>query len=204
MGKTQKARKGPLVSATAYSVGTVMKGANGTMWEIRSTKTGVHRWIRTEKKAETRKVSSTLSTEALKKLKEKYKARVSGSKTDIARALWRSRSNIISNEDLALLLPLLTPTDRKAAKLSMEKRANNPITNYKGMWTPQPKPLNQMSREELTGHLRKFRNAWEKITTRDTDLSDERLQSESTKELRGLLKFYYTENAKTLAEDWLR
>jgi len=138
MGKTQKARKGPLVSATAYSVGTIMKGANGTMWEIRSTKTGVHRWTRTEKKTETR------------------------------------------------------------------KKVPAPIKNYRGMWTPQPKPLSKMSREELIGHLRKFRNAWEKITTRNTDLSNERLASESTQELRELLKFYYTENAKMLAEEWLR
>jgi len=108
------------------------------MWEISATKTGVHRWTRTEKKTETKK---------------------------------------------------------KVAAV---------ITNYKGMWTPQPKPLSKMSREELIGHLRKFRNAWEKITTRNTDLSNERLASESTQELRELLKFYYTENAKMLAEEWLR
>jgi hypothetical protein len=71
------------------------------------------------------------------------------------------------------------------------------------MWTPQPKPLRQMSRAELLRHLRDFREAWEKITSRDTDLSDERLAHENDKDLRELLEFYYTEEAKILAEEWL-
>jgi hypothetical protein len=60
-----------------------------------------------------------------------------------------------------------------------------------------------MSRTELIGHLRKFRDAWEKATSRSADLEDDRLASEDVEELRSLLKFYYSEEAKQLAEEWL-
>ena len=110
----------------------------------------------------------------------------------------------MDDADLTLILPLLSQADKKAARLFMEKRTANPITNYKGMWEPQPKPLSKMSRDELITNLRTFRDAWEKITTRNQDLSDERLASESMSGLRILLEFYYTEDARTLAEDWLR
>ena len=53
-------------------------------------------------------------------------------------------------------------------------------------------------------HLRSFRDAWENITTRNTDLSDERLDDETLKYLQDHLKFYYSNHAKLLAEDWLR
>ena len=61
-----------------------------------------------------------------------------------------------------------------------------------------------MSREELIKRLQKFRDAWEKITTRNQDLSDERLDDESDKGLRSLLDFYYSDNSKHISEDWLR
>ncbi len=61
-----------------------------------------------------------------------------------------------------------------------------------------------MTREELIKNLQKFRDSWEKITTRDQDLSDERLNGEPTERLRKLIKFYYSDSAKFLAEDWLR
>jgi len=35
-------------------------------------------------------------------------------------------------------------------------------------------------------------------------LSDERLKGESDKNLRGLLKFYFSDSAKQLAGNWLR
>jgi hypothetical protein len=76
--------------------------------------------------------------------------------------------------------------------------------NFRGMWKPQKKPLSKMDREEVVKELRSFRNAWEKITTRDQDLSNERLKEESLTDLRKLLKFYYTEDAKTLAKKWLK
>ena len=53
-------------------------------------------------------------------------------------------------------------------------------------------------------NLRSFRDAWERITTRNQDLGNERLASDTTEELRSLLKFYYSNGAKLIAEDWLR
>ncbi len=72
------------------------------------------------------------------------------------------------------------------------------------MWKPLPKPLSKMSREELIRNLRSFRDAWEKITTRNQDLHNERLASETTEQLRNLLKFYYSNDAKNLATSWLQ
>ena len=60
-----------------------------------------------------------------------------------------------------------------------------------------------MTREELIKNLKEFRNAWEKITTRSQDLSDERLKKEPTQELQKLIKFYYSDEAKNLAMEWL-
>ena len=67
-----------------------------------------------------------------------------------------------------------------------------------------PKPLTQMSREELIKELRSFRNAWERITSKNMDLSNSRLRSESLTSLRSLLKHFYTNESKLLAEQWLR
>jgi hypothetical protein len=42
------------------------------------------------------------------------------------------------------------------------------------------------------------------ITTRHKNLDDERLKNETTEDLRGLLKFYYSNDSKLIAEDWIR
>ena len=110
----------------------------------------------------------------------------------------------MSDDDLVLIIPLLSKRDKKDVEKLLSKRGNNPITNYKGMWIPQPKPLSKMSRKELIKHLRHFRNVWERETTRNQDLSDERLNEESDKDLRGLLEFYFSDEAKQMAGDWLR
>lgn len=60
-----------------------------------------------------------------------------------------------------------------------------------------------MSRDELINNLRKFRNAWEKISTRNQDLSNEQLAESSTSELSKLIKYYYSESCKNQAEEWL-
>ena len=67
-----------------------------------------------------------------------------------------------------------------------------------------PKPLDKMTREEIVKELRSFRAAWEKITTRSMDLSDMRLGSESISSLKSLLKYYYSDESKLQAEEWLR
>ena len=53
-------------------------------------------------------------------------------------------------------------------------------------------------------NLQGFRDAWERTTTRNTDLGDSRLKAESTENLRELIKWHYSDDAKQLAGDWLR
>ena len=65
------------------------------------------------------------------------------------------------------------------------------------------KPIGSMNRAELIKKLQKFRDSWERITKGDQDLSDERLRVEKTQDLRKLIKFYYSDEAKNLAEEWL-
>jgi hypothetical protein len=84
------------------------------------------------------------------------------------------------------------------------KQQGKPITNYKGMYKPISKPISSMTRDELIKNVRKFRDSWEKNTGKYQDLSDERLNAESTAQLREHIKFYYSDNAKKLAENWLR
>jgi predicted ATP-dependent endonuclease of OLD family len=60
-----------------------------------------------------------------------------------------------------------------------------------------------MNRAELVRHLKSFRNAWERVTERNQDLSDERLKEETVVSLRKLLKHYYSDESNRQAEDWL-
>lgn len=216
MAKTEKSRKGPSDSATEHSIGTLMKGNDGNMWIISATKSGIHRWTKVsetsskpnqttrknyvEKKLETEEVS----VEKLNQLKKKYKVAVSGSKKEMANGLWRVRRSALSAQDLGLIIKFLPRSEQKEVEKLLNQKKDNPITNYKGMWEPKPKPLSKMSREELIKRLRKFRDAWEKITGRNQDLSNERLDDESDKGLRSLLEFNYSDGAKHIAEDWLR
>lgn len=105
---------------------------------------------------------------------------------------------------MELIVHLLPKNEQKQVEKLIKLRADKPITNYRGMWKPKPKPLNKMSRDELIKNLRSFRNAWERITTRNQDLSNERLADEDTKSLRKHLKFYYSDDARLIAENWLR
>ena len=51
--------------------------------------------------------------------------------------------------------------------------------------------------------LQKFRDLWEAVTQRSQDLGDPRLHSETMHNLRGLLKYFYSEGAKVQAKEWL-
>ena len=98
---------------------------------------------------------------------------------------------------------------RKRKSINSNKKKNSDkllskITNYKGLWKPQPKPLRQMKRAELIKNLQGFRDAWERTTTRNADLGDSRLEAELTENLRELIKWHYSNDAKHLAGDWLR
>ncbi len=109
----------------------------------------------------------------------------------------------MDNNDLVLIMPLLHKEDQKIIEKKINVRISNPITNYKGMWKPDPKPLNNMTRSELIHNLKSFRDAWEKNTRRNQDLSNERINNETTSGLRILLKWYYSDESKLIAEDYL-
>ena len=205
-----KERKGPTSSATKFSIGTRKKGNDGNTWVITETKKGTQRWQITKKskKKTTRKIFKSkkdkITSKILRALKKKYSVTITGNKKEMAEGLWVVRGGSISDVDLQKIIPLLSKRDRKEAEKLLSKRGKNPVSNYKGMWIPQPKPLRKMSRKELIKHLRHFRNAWERETTRNQDLSDERLNEESDKDLRGLLKDYFSDESKQAAGDWLR
>lgn len=218
---TKKNRKSPQESATNFSIGTIKKGNDGNNWIIIETKNKTHRWKKlhnsnnkTIKKSKSKfinkstnknNINNTIipSTEKLKQLKKKYSVLVSGNKSELANGLYRVRRNAINLDDLKLIYPLLNKENKKEVDKTIKKRTNNPITDFKGLWKPLPKPINKMTREELIKNLKEFRNAWEKITTRDQDLSDERLKEEPKQELQKLIKFYYSDEAKNLAMEWL-
>lgn len=205
-------RKGPEESATKLKVGTKMIGNDGNYWIIKKNKNGIQRWVRENKTIKrTRKntlrkknKSNTLTLQKIKALKKKYSVTVNGNKEDIINGLWRVRGSTISSEDLEVMLPFLKKDFKKQVEKLLQERKDKPIKDYKGLWKPLPKPLNKMKRNELIKHLQNFRNIWEKITRRNADLDDDRLNIESEQELRNLLKFYFSEDAKRIAEDYLR
>jgi hypothetical protein len=223
MFKTKKTiRKGPTESATLFSEGTTKLGNDGNMWIIIVTDAGVHRWSRIKHqtaklkpnnivKNNTVKNKITLpepveeiSQETLIKLTKKYHVTSSGSKKQLAERLWYVSGPTMSTEDLHKIMHLLSKDIRKKVSREIKKQIEQPITNYRGMWYPQPKPLNDMSRAELLKHIRKFRESYEKITTRNQDLNDERLLKETDKELRNHLKWYFSDPARIQSEGWLR
>ena len=148
--------------------------------------------------------SQNISLEKLKQLSKKYNLITSGSRKILAQRLWRIRGSTLTSQDLELIFHLLDKSQQKKATQRIGNRISKPITDYKGMYEVNKKPISSMTRDELIKNLQKFRDSWEKITTRNQDLSDERLNDETTDALRKLIKFYYSNNAKLLAEDWLR
>ena len=207
--KTRKiGRKGPEESATKFSIGTRKKGNDGNTWTITKNKNGVKRWQKIKRKKKTRKIFKSkkdkITSKILRALKKKYNVTTTGNKKEMAEGLWTVHGGSMSDDDLQKIIPLLSKRDIKEAEKLLSRRGKNPVINYKGMWIPQPKPLRKMSRKELIKHLRHFRNVWERETTRNQDLSDERLDEESDKDLRGLLEFYFSNQAKQIAGDWLR
>ena len=161
---------------------------------------------KTQKKLKQTKknTSQNISLEKLKQLSKKYNLITSGSRKILAQRLWRIRGSILTSQDLELIFHLLDKSQQKKATQRIGNRISKPITDYKGMYEVNKKPITSMTRDELIKNLKKFRDSWEKITTRNQDLSDERLNDETTDALRKLIKFYYSNNAKLLAEDWLR
>lgn len=212
-------RQAPSESANDFTLGTKKRGNDGNMWVIIQTKNS-KRWSKVNKTKKTNNQGTNqkktkkyiihkskkddISVDKLKLLLKKYNVTTSGSKEKMAQGLFRLNISTIESNDLELIYHLLDKSQQKKATKLIEDRINKPITNYKGMYEPLTKPISSMTRDELIKNLQKFRTSWEKITTRDQDLSDERLNSEPTQNLRKLIKFYYSNNAKLLAEDWLR
>jgi hypothetical protein len=216
-------RQGPSESATIFPVGTKKRGNDGNNWIVIQTKTS-KRWSKVnenklQKTSKTKKASNKtktknytikknkkndISVDKLRQLLKKYSASFNGSKEAMAQKLFRLNSSTIESADLELIYNLLDKDQQKKATQLINARINKPITNYRGMYEPPTKPISSMTREELIKNLQKFRDSWEKITRRDQDLSDERLNGEPTERLRNQIKFYYSDDAKFLAEDWLR
>ena len=229
MPKTEKIRKSPIESATKFSIGNIKKGNDGNMWKIIATSSGVHRWqkitnphSKTIKKSkrmddqdqdhdqDTQKNSISsknvgISTAELVKIGKKNKVLTSGaSKSSLALRIYKIRGSGLSTGDLEKIVDLLPSKDKRKAKKMIEQQKVNPITDYKGMWKPAPKPLTKMSRNEMIRSLRAFRDAWEREMGRNQDLSDERLARETDKNLREHLTYYYSEMAKNQAANWIR
>ena len=211
-------RKGPTASATIFPVGTEKTGNDGNKWVIVKNKNGVKRWQKLSSKVSSkvpkiktkkRKIIGSdkkrnMTIKDLNLLKKKYQVSSHGNKKEIALGLWRVRGSAMNDNDLEKIVDLLPSVEKKRAIKLLSKRETQPITNYRGLWKPQPKPLRQMKRDELIKNLQGFRDAWERTTTRNTDLGDSRLKAESTENLRELIKWHYSDDAKQLAGDWLR
>ena len=149
----------------------------------------------------TRKV---ITLKKLREFKKKYSVTTTGNKLDIADGLWRVRGEAMADKDLEKIIPLLSKDYKKEAEKMLMERDDNPITDWKGMWVKKPKPVSKMTKTELVNNLRKFRIAWERETTRNQDLSDDRLNNyESVKGLRSLLEHYYSSESKQIAHNWL-
>jgi len=212
-------RQAPSESANDFTIGTKKRGNDGNIWIIIQTKTS-KRWSKVNETKKTKKTNNKgknknktktkkskkndITSDKLRQLLKKYNATTSGSKETMAQGLFRLRHATIETSDLEVIYNLLDKAQQKKATQLIEHRTSKPITNYRGMYEPLKKPISSMTREELIKNLQKFRDSWEKITTRDQDLSDERLNSEPTQRLRNQIKFYYSDDAKLLAEEWLR
>jgi hypothetical protein len=207
MFKTEKVRKSPSESATKFSIGFVKKGNDGNMWKIVATKTGVHRWSKISR-AQTpthSKNSDNVSLEDLKKLAKKHKVLSSGkSKNSLALLIFNIRGTGLSTEELKKIVNFLPSKEKRKAKEMFTKQIENPITNYRGLWRPAPKPIDKMTRNQIINNLRKFRDAWEHETGRNQGLSDEMMASVSDTNLRERLSWYFSETAKNQAANWIR
>ena len=219
-------RKAPSEHAREFNLGEHKKGNDGEMWEIMETSKGVKRWKKVKytsqpwylKKIATksrkkqkkhhkktrkhRKKTDSISLTKLKALMKKYNVVGAYTKHKIASALYRvwNAGMGMETKDLETILPLLEGKQHKLVQKLIQRRKDHPITDYKGMWKPQPKPLSKMSRKELIRHLRAFKKAWEAPwDARNQDIDFEG----SDASLRSLLKYYYSNASKLQAEDWL-
>ena len=220
MVKLKKNRQGPSESATLFDEGTIKKGNDGNNWIITVTNAGIRRWLRVNvnnnltttanqpsQNNKTLKKSDynvKLSQAALVKMTKKYHVTSSGTKKQLVERLWQISGSTMRAKDLNKIVNLLSNQTQKKVNHEIKKQIDEPVTDYKGMWYPKPKPLTQMSRSELVKHIRKFRNNYEKITGRNQDLNDDRIKEDTDMALRARLKWYFSDAARTQSEKWLR
>ena len=136
--------------------------------------------------------TKTITAAALRRLMKTHAVTGGRTKKEMAEALMRVRGGALPSAALEAILPLLHGPAATEARRLLRGRAATPVTNYRGMWRKRPKALSAMKRNELITHLRAFRRAWERITRRNQDLSNERLRRETVPSLRSLLKYYYS------------
>ena len=222
MSKTEKVRKGPSESATKFSIGFVKKGNDGNMWKIVATAAGVHRWAKipgtleasgartpnhnkTVKNSKNSDNSDNVSLKDLKKLAKKHHVLSSGkSKGELTLLIFNISATELSTEEMKKIVDLLPSKEKRKAKEMIAKQTENPITDYRGLWRPAPKPINKMTRNEIINNLRKFRDAWEHEQGRNQGLSDEIMADETETNLREHLSWYFSEAAKNQAANWIR
>ena len=155
--------------------------------------------------ANIQKNNTDIPLDQLKKLATKYNILGTGkSKSQLALLIFKIRSEGMTISDLEKIVHLLPAKEKREAKKMITNQHENPVTDYKGMWKPLPKPIRKMTRVEMIRKLRHFRDAWEREMGRNQDLSDERLAGETEKTLREHLEYYYSETAKNQAAYWIR
>lgn len=137
-------------------------------------------------------------------MKKRYKVEGAGNKADVALLIWRVRGRSMRTDDIRSILPLLPPKFARRAERLIHDRRDYPVDDYQGLWKPRPRPVSEMSREGLVRQLASFRDAWERVTRRNQDMSDERLATSTVSELRRLIGYFYSESARFQAENWLR
>jgi hypothetical protein len=91
---------------------------------------------------------------------------------------------------------------RFEAKIARELMAQRKLRKQLRVLVEEAPP-GRLTRAALVDEIRRRRDAWEAITKRNQDLSDERLADESMAQLRGHLAWYCSEEARAIVAAWL-
>ncbi len=91
---------------------------------------------------------------------------------------------------------------RKYTRLATEWARQHPRV-LQAMTTAPAERSSTLSRDVLVSRIRVLRDGWEGMTTRNHDLSDERLAEETLAELRQHYDWFYSAEAQKLIAEWL-
>lgn len=75
--------------------------------------------------------------------------------------------------------------------------------NYSNLCGTYSTPIFKMNRDELLSKIKLYRNNWEKLTKRSMDQDDEYLETLSVKDLRNIIKWYYSDNCRKNSREYL-